>query len=126
LSDPVAFTKEAAKEYARRHVFILFFVLAILASVFTINEESDMILHVLDDYILVAISAIALVAIAVRWKKSSFQDLRSINNIATGLAFVGLIAVIFAFTQEINDAADFGNDPGQLIAILGLLVNRFV
>ena len=117
--------KQLMKELGRRRLSIIFFAVGLVATLFTINEENDILLHALDDYTIVILSIVALLMILVWRKKESFGDLRRLNNILLIISVVLLIFVLFAFTQEINDPADFGNDPPQLIFLIVLIVNRF-
>ncbi|MCL5068757.1 MAG: hypothetical protein M1368_10460 [Thaumarchaeota archaeon] len=117
--------KQLLKQFARRRLSVFFFVAALAATIFTISEENDILFHALDDYAIVTLSIVALGIIFAMWKKESLSELKKLNNISVAIAVILLAFVAFAFTQEINDAADFGNDPGQLIFLLLLVINRF-
>jgi amino acid permease len=118
--------KKLAKELSRRRLSIIGYATALVASIFTITGEDDIFLHALDDYAIVTLSIVALILFLVWRKKDSLADLKRLNNISLVIALVLLVFVIFAFTQEINDAEDFGDDPAQLIFLILLIVNRFV
>lgn len=117
--------KQLLKQFARRRLNVFFFAAALAATVFTITEENDILFHALDDYTIVTLSIIALGMILAMWKKEGLAALKRLNNISVAIAAILLAFVAFAFTQEINDAADFANDPGQLIFLVLLVINRF-
>ena len=118
--------KKLAKELSRRRLSTIGFATALVATIFTITDEDDIFLHALDDYAIVTLSIVALILILAWRKRESLEDLRKLNNVSLMIAVVLLVFVIFAFTQEINDASDFGDDPAQLIFLILLIVNRFV
>src|SRR5487761_688310 len=97
--------KQLMKELGRRRLSIIFFAVGLVATLITINEENDILLHALDDYTIVILSIVALLMILVWRKKESFGDLRRLNNILLIISVVLLIFVLFAFTKEINDPA---------------------
>jgi hypothetical protein len=117
---------KVSKQVQRMRVYAVFFLAAFGATIFTLTEENDIFLHALDDYVLIALSVIALVIFAMKHKDEALGSLKRTNNILLILAVIELLAVVFAFSQEINDPSDFGNDPGQLFLALALIVNRFV
>ena len=118
--------KSVIKELGRRRVFVIFLAFLAFALGNTITEESDILLHALDDYLIIALAVIGVVIFAVTWKKQSFLDLRKVNNIATIISVIFIPIVIFAITQEINDPADFGNEIPSLLFAAVLVINRFV
>ncbi len=89
-------------------------------------EESDMFMHALDDYGTVAIAAITLILLAIWWKKQTLNDLRKQHNIITGLFVVALLLTFYAFSVEMGDPADFGNEIPSLILIILIILNKFL
>ncbi len=118
--------KELLKELSRRRLSLLFFAAGLVATIFTVVEESDTLLHALDDYSIVGFSVAAFLLIAFMRNRQSLADLRKLNNVTVIIAAVLFMLVIFAVTQEFNDAADFGDEPAALIFILVLIINRFL
>jgi uncharacterized membrane protein len=125
IKDMTPEKRKLLKELARRRLSAIFFGAAFVATLFTVNEESDILLHALDDYAIVTLSIIALIIILVWRNKHSFEDLKRLNNVLLIISAVLLVFVLFAFTQEINDPVDFGNEPAQLIFLIVLVLNRF-
>jgi uncharacterized membrane protein len=117
--------KKIVKELARLRLSAIFFAAAFVATIFTITEENDILLHALDDYTIVTLSIVALVIILVLRKKRSFENLRMQNNLLVVISAVLVLFVLFAISQEIGDSSDFGDEPGQLIFLIVLVVNRF-
>lgn len=117
--------RQLLKQFARRRLNVFFFASALGATLFTITEENDMLFHALDDYSIVTLSIIVLGIIFATWKREGLSSLKRLNNISLAIAAILLVFVAFAFTQEINDPSDFGNDPGQLIFLVLLVINRF-
>ena len=102
LADIAPEKKRLVKELARRRLSTLFFGTAFVATIFTVSEEQDILLHALDDYAIVTLSIVALAMLLVWRNKQSFGDLRKLNNILVVIAVVLLISVLFAFSQEIR------------------------
>ncbi len=114
------------RELARRRVFVFFSVFTLLALGNTVMEESDMFMHALDDYGTVAIVAITLILLAIWWKKQTLNDLRKQHSIITGLFVMSLLLTFYAFSVEIGDPADFGNEIPSLILIILIILNKFL
>lgn len=113
------------KELGRRRVFAFFWVFVLVAIANTAIGESDKFLHVVDDYTDITLAIIAIVVLAMWWKRKSFKDLRRSNNILTVLSVILVLATIFAITQEMGDPEDFGNEIPTLLFAIFLIVNRF-
>jgi heme A synthase len=98
----------------------------LIALLNTVAEENDIFLHVVDDYADIAIIVVAIVLLAMWWKKRSPQQLKRTGNVMAVLAVLLIVATIFAITQEYSDPADFGNEIPSLLFGIFLLINRFV
>ena len=118
--------KSWTKQVGRIRVFVFFWVFALAALSNTITEERDIFFHVLDDYTDITLAIIAIIVLAILWRRKSLQSLRTANNIATVLAVLLIAATIFAITQEIHDPADFGNEIPTLFFGIFMIANRFV
>lgn len=118
--------KSLKRELGRRRVF--FFVAAFLALALggLIPEEADVFLHALDEYAIVALSVIALILLVAWRNKQSLADLKRQNNIILVLFVVALVFKLYAFTVEISDPADFGDEIPILIGLLLTIANRFL
>jgi uncharacterized protein YhhL (DUF1145 family) len=114
------------KWLGRNRVFAFFWTFALIAILNTVQEENDIFLHVVDDYTDIAIIVVAIVVLAMWWKKRSPQQLKMTGNVMAVLAVLLIAATIFAITQEYNDPADFGNEIPSLLFGIFLLINRFV
>ena len=99
---------------------------ALVAISNTIAEENDIFLHVFDDYADIILAVVAIIILAILWRKKSTPSLRMANNIATILAVLLIVATIFAITQEIGDPTDFGNEIPTLFFGIFMIANRFV
>jgi heme A synthase len=108
----------------RVYAFFWTFVLVAIANVIT--EENDVFLHVVDDYTDITLAVVAIIIIAMWWKKRSPAELKRTNNVLAVLSVLLILATLFAITQEIGDPADFGNEIPTLLFGFWLLINRFV
>jgi uncharacterized membrane protein YccC len=113
------------KELGRRRVFTFFWVFVLFAIGNVVGEENDIFLHVVDDYADLALAIVAIVVLALWWKKSSLKELRMTNNILTVLAVGLVLATLFAISQEYGDPEDFGNEIPTLLFAIFMLINRF-
>ncbi len=107
-------------------MFVFFWGFALVALANTVGEERDVFLHVVDDYVDIILAVVAIVIIAAMWRKQAAPQMRRVNNIASILAILLVIATIYAISQEIGDPADFGNEIPSLLFGITMLVNRFV
>lgn len=117
---------DVSKWLGRTRVFAFFWTFALVAIANTVAEERDIFLHVVDDYTDITLALIAIVVIALWWKKKTPAELKRTNNVLTALAVILILATIFAITQEIGDPADFGNEIPTLLFGIFMLINRFV
>ncbi len=133
-TEPVA-DKVWVKSLGRRRVFAFFWVFALVAISNTVVEENDIFLHVVDDYADIIFAVVAIIVLALWWKKDSMSQLKMTNNIMAVLAVALILATIFAITQELCpagstivtcDPADFGNEIPTLFFGIFMLINRFV
>lgn len=118
--------RRISKEIQRRRVYIMFFVLGILATISTLAEESDMLLHALDDYTVIAVGVVGVALVLMSRKDQTLASLTRYNRYLMILAVVGFLSVLFGITQEYSDPTDFANDPGQFSFLLALIINRFL
>lgn len=70
----------------------------IVAIANVITKENDTLPYVADDYIDIVLAVVALGVYALWRNKTSLQDLRKANNVATVLAVLLILATIFAIT----------------------------
>jgi ABC-type Na+ efflux pump permease subunit len=117
--------KKVLKQFSRRRVSTFFFAAAIVSTIFALGHETDMFFHALDDYALFALSIVAIVLIVLMRNSDSFEDLRRLNRNLSVLTIVLVAFIIFGVTQEYNDPEDFANEPGQLMLLITLIINRF-
>jgi hypothetical protein len=101
----------------------IFLAVALLGQV---NEESDKFLHALDEYALIGLSILIIILIVAWRKRRSIANLKMQLNVYEVLFAIMLIFKLFAFTQEIGDPTDFGNEPPILILLVMTLLSRFV
>lgn len=92
----------------------------------TAFSENDEFLHVIDDYVDIVLAIVAIILILVYWKKTSTKQLKMLNNMLAVLAVLLILITIFAFTQEIDDPEDFGNEIPTLFFGIFMLINRFI
>ena len=118
--------KSIAREQAKRRVFIVLFIVLVEILGAFIGIENDMLAHSIDDYAILAISAIGLLVIAAMWKKQSLASLKKQHNILLALLIVALAFQIYAFVAESNDPTDLGNEYPSLTILLLMIVNKFV
>lgn len=114
------------KWLGRSRVYAFFWVFFLAAIANTVNEESDIALHVADDYVDIILAVVAIILLALWWKKKAPAELKRTNNVMAVFAVLLILATIFAFTQEIGDPADFGNEIPSLFFGIFMLINRFV
>lgn len=114
------------KELGRRRVFAFFWVFTLVAIANTINEENDILLHVVDDYTDIVLAVVAIVVLLLWWKRASFKNLRRGNNILTVLAVLLIVATLYAVTQEMGDPTDFGNEIPTIFFGVFMILNRFL
>ena len=120
------YDKSVVRELSRRRVFVFISVFLVLGGVGIIVEESDMFLHALDDYAMVALAVIAILGFALWRNKLSLTELKKQNNIFAALFVVALIFKLYGTVAEIGDPTDFGDEIPLLIAFVLTVGNRFV
>lgn len=108
----------------RVDLYISIFFAAAISGV--IMEESDKLLHLIDDIGLVLLSLVVIVLLAMWWKRQSLPELRRTNTAVAAVFILALIIQLFGISVEYNDPMDFGNDIPSLIGIILVIVNRFV
>ena len=118
--------KQNTRQVGRARVFAFFWVFALVAILNVVTEENDIFLHVIDDYVDIALAVVAIAILAMLWRKKSTQSLRTANNIAAVLAVLLIAMTLFAITQEIGDPTDFGNEIPTLFFGIFMLANRFL
>ena len=117
---------DAHKELAKRRVF-LFGGAALLFALFgVLFEESDKLLHLIDDVVVVGVGLL-IVALIIAWRnRVAAEDVHRQNNLFTVLLVIALVAELIAFPIEISDPMDFGNEPPSLIILVVFILNRFI
>jgi hypothetical protein len=90
------------KELARRRVWVFFAVFVAAAFSGQLVEESDMFLHALDEYVLVVLAVVALIFLAVIWKKQALGELRKQDNILLVLFVIMLIFKLYRFQLSLG------------------------
>jgi hypothetical protein len=113
------------KESGRRRVFLFIALWIVVALSYTLIEESDEILHAVDEYVIWTLSLILIIYFIVNWKKKSPSDLHKQNTFATVLFAIALVFKIIAIPLEIADPPDFGNEIPVLILMIFMMINRF-
>lgn len=126
MAESIVYDKSIVRELSRRRVFVFVSVFLVLGGVGIILEESDMFLHAIDDYAMVALAVIALLVYAMWRNKLSLTELKKQNNIFTALFVVALIFKLYGTMTEIGDPTDFGDEIPLLIAFVLTIANRFV
>ncbi len=112
-------------ELSRRRVFLFFAATSVAIVVGVLFEESDQLLHLMDDLAILLLMGGVVAFLGSSWKRQALPELRRQNNVAVVLAAVALAFQIAAFPIEISDPADFGNEIPFLIFLLATIVNRF-
>ncbi len=92
----------------------------------TVVEENDIFLHVVDEYADITVGIVAVILLAMWWRKQNPAQLKRTANVMALLAALIILATIFAISQEYADPADFGNEIPTLFFGIFLLANRFV
>ncbi len=114
------------RELGRRRVFFFISIFLALALGGLIPEESDIFLHALDEYAIVAISIIAVILLIAWRKKQSLAELKKQHNIILVLFLIALAFKLYAFPVEMSDPMDFGDEIPVLIGLLLTIGNRFL
>jgi len=117
--------KSMRRDLGRLRVFAFAAIFLVVGLAGQVNEESDMFLHALDEYALIGLSIVVILLVVAWRKKRTLSDLKMQLNIYEVLFLIMLIFKIFAFTQEIGDPTDFGNEPPLLILLILTLIQRF-
>ncbi len=118
--------KTLRRELGRRRVYIFVSAWLLLALGGVINEESDIFLHALDEYVIFALAVIAAILFVIWRKKQSLPELKKQHNIIWILFVVALVFKIYGIYVEAGDPEDFGNEIPIFILLILTLVNRFV
>lgn len=125
-AQPTPTDKGWVRDLGRRRVFVFIALFLILALANALREENDIVLHALDDNVIILLAIVILAYIGISWKKETPEALRKQHNLVLVLLIVAVLVQIYGFIEEINDPADFGNEiPTLMLLILGL-INRFV
>ena len=125
MVESIVYDKSVVRELSRRRVFVFVSVFLVFAGVGIILEESDILLHAIDDYAMVVLAIIALLGFALWRSRYSLADLRKQNNIFAALFVVALVFKLYGVMTEIGDAMDFGDEIPLLIAFILTIANRF-
>lgn len=116
--------KTVQHELEKRRVFVflaVFFFVAMLLDAFT---ELDAFSHYIDDFGIALIAIIALVYLAISWKRTGVKELLTQNNVVFVLFVIALIIQIYGLFMEVG-TNDFGDDIPVLLGLIITLANRF-
>ncbi|MDA4112897.1 MAG: hypothetical protein OK474_02515 [Thaumarchaeota archaeon] len=114
------------REFSRRRVNMFFSAVILVAFLGVIFAESADVSDIIDDGGLVVLAIVAIVIIALRWKKNTPIQLKSTNNMIMAIAVVMIALTFFGLYNEIGDPSAFGDDIAQLIVTVTFLLNRFI
>jgi len=118
--------KMMRRDLGRLRVFAFVAVSLAALTLGVINEESDILLHALDEYAIFTLSIVVILLLVVWRKKRTLADLKMQLNVFEVLFLVMLVFKIFAFTQEMSDPTDFGDEVPLLIVLIITVIQRFV
>ena len=118
--------KSLRRELGRRRVFLFVAVFLVLALAGVVQEESDMFLHALDEYAIIALSVVVIILIVLWRSKQSLVELKKQHNIIMAIFVVALVFKIYGLIVEANDPSDFGDEIPVFILLVLTIVNRFV
>ncbi|MDA4117390.1 MAG: hypothetical protein OK455_03500 [Thaumarchaeota archaeon] len=114
------------REFSRRRVNLFFSSVTLVAFLgVLINEIAD-VSDIIDDGGLVVLALIAIVIIALRWKKNTPDQLKSTNTMVVAVVGVMIALTFFGLYNEMGDQIAFGDDIAQLIVTVTFLLNRFI
>jgi hypothetical protein len=118
--------KMMRRDLGRLRVFAFLAVALAALAVGIIGEESDILLHALDEYAIFALSIVVILLLVVWRKKRTLADLKMQLNVFEVLFVIMLVFKIFAFTQEMSDPTDFGDEIPLLIVLVLAVIQKFV
>ena len=104
----------------------LFLVAVPMFAYISYAVEGEELITSFDDLAVVGVGAIALLVIAIRWRKPSLLRLARLNNILFILGLWMVVFTIFAFKVEAGFPEELVDEVPKLILSLLLIVNRFV
>ncbi len=70
--------------------------------------------QVLDDYLIIVVSVIALVVATSRWRRKSLTQLMKTNNILLVLSIAAVLVALVALVIESGDANEMADDITKL------------
>jgi len=114
------------RDLGRLRVFAFVAVSLAVLTLGVINEESDILLHALDEYAIFTLSIVAILLLVAWRKKRTLADLVMQLNVFEVLFVIMLAFKIFAFTQEMSDPTDFGDEVPLFIVLIAAVIQRFV
>jgi hypothetical protein len=118
--------KSMRRDLGRLRVFAFVAVSLAALTIGIINEESDILLHALDEYAIFALSIVVILLVIVWRNKRTLADLKMQLNVYEVLFLIMLFFKIFGFTQEMSDPTDFGDEIPLLIILILTVIQRFV
>ncbi len=86
--------------------------------------ELDLPTHAVDEIGIAVLSLIALIYLAVSWRKTGVEAITTQNNVLFAFFVLMLLFQIYGIVVEAG-TNDFGNEIPVLIGIVLALVNRF-
>ncbi len=111
-------------ELEKRRVFAFLAVFFFIAMLLDAFGELDVASHATDDFGIAAMALIAVVYLAVSWKKVSIKSLLTQNNLVFALFVVALLFQVYGLFVEAG-TNDFGDEIPVLIGLVIALANRF-
>jgi hypothetical protein len=112
------------KQYSRRKTFFFGYVVSILAFASVLSDPSETSTLLIDDYLKVILSIVAVVIIIVTWRKDLLNSLKRANTILLVIGIIFLLASLMGVALEIGGTTGaVGDDfPGIIIGIF-LIIN---
>jgi hypothetical protein len=119
--------RELVRDHGRARTYAALYSFAVLtfAYVAYFVEGADLVTS-FDDLTVVGVGVVALLFLAVRWRKPSLLSLARLNNILFMLGLWMIVFSMFAVEIEAGFPDDLVDEVPKLIVSLLLAVNRFV
>lgn len=126
-SDSTQLTNEESaiiKQYSRRKTFLFGFFVSIIAFASVLGDPSETSTFLIDDYLKVILSIVAVVIIIVTWRRDLLNSLKRVNTIVLVIGVIFLIASLMGVALEIGGTSGAVADdfPGIIIGIF-LIIN---
>ncbi len=116
--------KTVQHELAKRRVFVFLAVFFFVAMLLDALSELNVLSHSVDDFGIALMALIAIVYLAVSWKRTEIKALLAQNNVVFVLFVIALIFQIYGLFVEAG-TNDFGDEIPVLLGLIITLANRF-